>query len=85
MVTVIRDWAISIILLMISTLLVIVVLFVAVAIIGAVLLDDPSGAEGEDSAIPIATQAVSPISELEIVEDEGEDIAVPLLEETPQP
>ncbi len=73
----VRNWAIGIVLL--------IVLFAAVAIIATGLLNDPSGAEGEDSATPIATEAVGPISELEIVEGESEDVAVPLLEETPQP
>lgn len=68
--TSVRNWAIGIILL--------IVLFVAVAIIATGLLDSPSGADGQDVATPIATEAIGPISELEPVEGTSEDIAVPL-------
>lgn len=68
--TSVRNWAIGIVL--------VIVLFAAVAIIATGLLDNPSGADGQDVATPIATEAISPISELEPVEGTSEDIAVPL-------
>ncbi len=37
------------------------------------------------SVEPIPTVEFRPLNEIEIVEGESEDIAVPLLEETPQP
>lgn len=75
--TSVRNWVVGIVL--------IIVLFAAVAIIATGLLDNPSGADGQDVATPIATEAIGPISELEPVEGTSEDIAVPLPREDTTP
>ena len=76
-----RNWVVGIVL----GVVLLIVLFAAVALVAAVLVDDPTGADGEGTAAPIATEATGPIGELEPVEGEREDAAVPLGDETPDP